>query len=243
MWFALSFAPQAAAETPDLKGEVTDENGATISGAVCTLSSRMLPTQGLSVTTGEKGQFHFPGLLPGTYALVCAAVGFEPVNKSDLEITEAPPPYLQLALPKEVVIREQVEVKEKGETIATGNAAPPAKLSAPQLLELPLVEQKFKAALPLVPGVIRTPNGRINIKGATENQGLLLVDSAETVDPVTGSYSIDIPIDAVESLQVYKSAYQAQYGRFSGGLTKIETKAPSDQFRYELNDFLPTVRV
>ncbi|MGE5327459.1 MAG: TonB-dependent receptor domain-containing protein, partial [Deltaproteobacteria bacterium] len=80
-------------------------------------------------------------------------------------------------------------------------------------------------------------------KGATENQGILLVNSAEMVDPVTGSYSINIPIDAVESLQVYKSAYQAQYGRFSGGLTTIETKAPSDQFRYELNDFLPTVRV
>jgi carboxypeptidase family protein len=241
--FALSLAAPSPAETPDLRGEVTDDSGTAIPGAVCTLSSRMLPAQGLSVTAGEKGEFHFPGLLPGTYSLVCAAVGFEPVSKSDLEITEVAPPYLQLALPKEVVVREQVEVKEKGEAIATANVAPPSKLSAPQLLELPLVEQKFKAALPLVPGVIRTPNGRINIKGATENQGILLVDSAEMVDPVTGSYSIDIPIDAVESLQVYKSAYQAQYGRFSGGLTKIDTKAPSDQFRYELNDFLPTVRV
>ncbi len=241
--FALSLAAPSPAETPDLRGEVTDDSGTAIPGAVCTLSSRMLPAQGLSVTTGEKGEFHYPGLLPGTYSLVCAAVGFEPISKSDLEITEVAPPYLQLALPKVVVVHEQVEVKEKGEAIATGNVAPPLKLSAPQLLELPLVEQKFKAALPLVPGVIRTPNGRINIKGATENQGLLLVDSAEMVDPVTGSYSIDIPIDAVESLQVYKSAYQAQYGRFSGGLTKIDTKAPSDQFRYELNDFLPTVRV
>jgi Carboxypeptidase regulatory-like domain len=243
-FLALSLLPRARAETPDLKGEVTDENGASISGAVCTLSSSMLPAQGLSVTTGEKGQFHFPGLLPGTYSLVCAAVGFEPVSKSGLEIGQATPPFLQLALPKEVVVHEQVEVKEKVNAIATsGSTAPPSRLSSPQLTELPLVEQKFKAALPLVPGVIRTPNGRINIKGATENQGILLVDSAEMVDPVTGSYSINVPIDAVESLQVYKSAYQAQYGRFSGGLTKIETKAPSDQFRYEVNDFLPTVRV
>lgn len=241
--FALSLALRASAETPDLKGEVTDESGTAISGAVCTLSSPMLPAQGLSVTTGEKGEFHFSGLLPGTYSLVCASVGFEPINKTDLEIADVAPPYLQLALPKEVVVHEQVEVKEKAGTIDTGNAPPPARLSSPQLLELPLVEQKFKAALPLVPGVIRTPNGRINIKGAAENQGILLVNSAEMVDPVTGSYSIDIPIDAVESLQVYKSAYEAQYGRFSGGLTKIDTKAPSEQFRYELNDFLPTVRV
>ncbi|MGE5326826.1 MAG: carboxypeptidase-like regulatory domain-containing protein, partial [Deltaproteobacteria bacterium] len=161
---ALLLAAQAFTETPDLRGEVTDDGGTAIPGAVCTLSSRMLPAQGLSVTTGEKGEFHFPGLLPGTYSLVCAAVGFEPVNKTDLEITGVAPPFLQLALPKEVIVHEQIEVKEKADTIATGNAAPPARLSSPQLLELPLVEQKFKAALPLVPGVVRTPNGRINIK-------------------------------------------------------------------------------
>ena len=34
-----------------------------------------------------------------------------------------------------------------------------------------MVEQKFKAALPMIPGVIRTPDGRIAIKGALENQG------------------------------------------------------------------------
>jgi hypothetical protein len=234
---------RARAETQDLKGEVTSEQGTPIAGAVCTLTSRMLPQAGLSVTTGEKGAFDFPGLPRGTYTLTCAAVGYEPIFESNLEITEAAPPFLEMTLPKEVVVREKVEVRGEATKVTTGTTAPPSKLSSPQLAELPLVEQKFKAALPLVPGVIRTPNGRINIKGASENQGLLLVDSAEMVDPVTGSFSIEIPIDAVQSLQVYKSAYQAQYGRFSGGLTTVDTKAPSDRFRYELNDFVPTVRV
>ena len=90
--------------------------------------------------------------------------------------------------------------------------------------------------------MIRTPDGRIAVKGAIENQGTLLVDSAETVDPVTGSFSIDVPIDAVESVDVFKSAYQVEYGRFSGGLTTLQTKAPSSHWNYELNDFVPTPR-
>jgi len=94
-----------------------------------------------------------------------------------------------------------------------------------------------------VPGVVRTPDGRISVKGEVENQGLLLVDSAEMVDPVTGAFSIQIPVDAVESLSVYKTTPLADYGRFSGGLTTIDTKAPSGRFRYELNDFLPTPRI
>jgi hypothetical protein len=31
------------------------------------------------------------------------------------------------------------------------------------------------------------------MKGETENQGILLVDSAQSVDPVTGSFSIPTP--------------------------------------------------
>ena len=118
-----------------------------------------------------------------------------------------------------------------------------ATLSAQQLQTLPLTEQKFLAALPLVPGVVRTPDGKINIKGTVENQGMLLVDSAETVDPVTGSFSIDVPFDSVASLEVLKTAYPAEYGRFSGGLTMVQSKPPSQKWGFELNDFVPTIRV
>ena len=33
-----------------------------------------------------------------------------------------------------------------------------------------------------------------------------------------------------------------QYGRFSGGLTSVQTKAPQDKWNWELNDFLPSMR-
>jgi hypothetical protein len=136
-----------------------------------------------------------------------------------------------------------VDVKGKAPAVSLETTAPPATLSSGQLRTLPLVEQKFLAALPLVPGVIRTPDGKINIKGVTENQGMLLIDSAETVDPVTGSFSIQVPVDAVESVEVQKTAYQAEFGRFSGGLTSVQTKAPLNKWNWELNDFLPGPRI
>ncbi len=231
------------AETKALNGEVKEESGKPLPGAVCTLTGALLPSEGLTVTTDEKGQFQFTGLTPSTYTLTCAAVGHVPLYKGDIAISEAEPPFLEMVLPVEQVLRQKVEVTGQAGTITRESTAPPARLSGNQLILLPLVEQKFKAALPLVPGVVRTPNGRINIKGTSETQGLLLVNSAEMVDPVTGSFSIEVPIDAVESLQVYKSAYRAEYGRFSGGLTAVETKAPADKWDFEVNDFLPTPRV
>ena len=195
------------------------------------------------MTTGERGTFEFTGLIPGSYQLTCAAVGYEPVAQNEIPVTETQAPTLQVTLPAEVIVRQKVEVTAQAPKATLETTAPPAIISSQQLRSLPLVQQKFKAALPLIPGVVRTPDGRIAIKGAIENQGTLLVDSAETVDPVTGSFSIDVPIDAVESVDVFKSAYQAEYGRFSGGLTTVQTKAPSNRWDFELNDFIPTPRI
>ena len=233
----------ASPQTQEIKGEVVDPQNNPIAGARCTLTGRALPERGLSVQTGEQGGFSFRGLLPGAYDLTCAAMEHEPVLQRDLVVTEAGAPFVQVVLPPTVVVREKVEVHAQGTTVSTQSSAPVATLSAHQLQTLPLTQQKFLAALPLIPGVIRTPDGRINIKGAVENQGMLLVDSAETVDPVSGSFSIDVPFDAVASIDVLKTAYPAEYGRFSGGLTTVQSKPPAQQWDFELNDFVPTLRV
>ena len=243
LWGTL--AGPAFAGTPqarELKGEVLNEAGKPLVGAVCTLTGGPLPDTGLSVTTGEQGEFSFTGLVPAVYRLTCAAADYEPVMKRDLQIGESPPPFVQVVLPPEIVVRQKVEVREKAPTISPENIAPPAKVSSTQLMSLPLAEQRFKAALPLIPGVVRTPDGKISIKGTVESQGMMLVDAAETVDPVTGAFAIEVPIDAVGSVDVFKTAYRAEYGRFAGGLTSVQTKAPSDQFHFELNDLTPNVR-
>jgi len=169
----IPFAAQGAfADAQTLRGEVVDQKNAPISGAVCTLWGRTLPEEGRPVTTGDRGTFEFTGLIPGAYRLTCAAVGHEPVAKSDIQISQAEaPPTLQIELPEEVAVHQNVEVTAQAPKATAAEAAPPATLSDQQIHSLPLVEQKFKAALPMIPGVVRTPDGRISIKGAVENQG------------------------------------------------------------------------
>lgn len=230
------------ASTHYLNGEVVDQRHEPIPGVVCTLKGPILPPEGLSVTTDEQGHFSFPGVPLGTYSLSCASLGFQPLSKTGIQVSATPPPVLTLTMFPEVV-RQQVQVRAQAPSAAEQGGTPPEQLTATELRALPLVEQKFKAALPLTPGVIRTPDGKINIKGEVENQGLLLVDSAEMVDPVTGAFSIEIPIDAVQTVSVYKTTDLADYGRFSGGLTTVVTKPPAARFEYELNDFIPDPRI
>ena len=232
-------APQP---TQELRGVVVNENKVPIAGVDCVLQGGLLPSQGISVTTGSQGDFSIRGLLPGTYVLTCTALGYEPFVKTGLAISSGIAAYVNAVMPTQTKLIQKVEVRAQAGTVAEQTSTPPDTLGSEELRTLPIAEQKFKAFLPLVPGVIRSPNGKISIKGTVENQGMLLVDNAQAVDPITGSFDIDLSIDAIQSLNVYKAPFDAQYGGFSGGLTTIETKAPSYQWGWDLNDFFPGFR-
>ncbi|MGH9354427.1 MAG: carboxypeptidase regulatory-like domain-containing protein, partial [Terriglobia bacterium] len=231
----------ALPQSQTLKGQVVTDQNRPISNAVCSLNGHEVPGQGLQTTTDERGNFSFPALMPGAYSLTCAAVDRQPVSKPNIEVIAGKAlSMIRVVLPREV-FRQSATVKATINAATPEHGSPPATFNANELMTLPLAQLKFKAALPLVPGVVRTPDGKLNIKGAPEEQGLLLVDGADLVDPVTGAFSVEVPIDAIEELQVYKSPYLAQYGRFSGGLTTIQTKPPLDQWHWEINDVIPDI--
>lgn len=232
-------APQ---QTQELKGKVVDQNKAPISGVDCVLQGGLLPSQGTTVTTGSDGGFSIRGLLPGAYVLTCTALGYEPYVATGIEVTSSEAPNLQAVMPSQKKLVQKVEVSAQAGTVAQQTSEPPSKLGSEELTTLPIAEQKFKAFLPLTPGVIQTVKGTVNIKGTEENQGMLLIDGAQAVDPITGSYDVDLSIDAIQSLNVYKAPLDAQYGGFSGGLTTIETKAPANQWGWDVNDFFPGFR-
>ena len=237
------FIGSARAQNLGLQGEVQGEGKGVLEGALCTLRGPMLPDEGLSTAAGPGGKFAFQGLWPGTFSLACTANGFRPIGKEGLTVQPGETgPFIQLVLPPETRLRQQVEVRAPAGQIATQTVTQSSTLTENQLVTLPIAQLQFKAALPLVPGVVRTPDGKLHIKGVPETQGLLLVDSADFVDPVTGSFSIEVPLQAIQSIQVYKSPYSVEYGRFSGGLTSVLTKPPQDQWNWELVDLVPDPR-
>jgi len=212
-----------------------------IPGVRVTLTATSSSSQSLSTTTDDAGSYQFTKLAPGVYTLEAGLEGFQTVTKTtELEQGQVKVENIGLELPKVV---QKIEVHDKAAAVATQTADTTATVSSQQFTTLPLAEQKFKAVMPLVPGVVRTWDGKLNMKGEAENQGMLLVDSAQTVDPVTGSFSIPIPVDAIQALNVDKAPYNAEYGGFSGGLTTIETKAPpSDRWQFGVMDPIPGIR-
>jgi hypothetical protein len=235
----LAAAAWALPQTQDLRGIVSNSGSAPVADARCTITGVGLRTEGIDVTTDERGRFEFPGLQPGQYTLTCAAPRHLPVTESGITVGAGKQEILQIVLPDAEKLHQSIEVHEQAAPVATESASPTRHVTSKQLSDLPLIQEQFQSALTLVPGVVRTPDGRINIKGSTEGQSMLMVDSTEMVDPITGSYSIDLPLDAVESVDVLKTPYSTEYGHFSGGLTSVITKPPSNKWDVQLYDVVP----
>src|SRR5882672_2519438 len=194
----------------------------------------------LGASTDEAGRYEFKGLKPGTYTISINQPGFKPYTKA---VTVNPGQAAVQDIQAELeTVTEKVEVSEDTQSIATENATTPSvTLTQRQLISLPTAQEKIREVLPVTPGVVKTQDGKLNFKGADENQSLLLVNSARTTDPVTGSFAVPVPTDAVQSFAVYKTPYNAGLGSFSGGLTVVETKPPDDRWNYRLKSFIPSV--
>jgi carboxypeptidase family protein len=211
-----------------------------LTGIEVTLSGPQPGAASRSTVTDGDGRFQFMPVPSGIYRLEANPEGFEPWAES---VTLAPGQAISESL--ELHIRSTVqglEVHGDASEISAESSETTAALSDLELNSLPLAQQKFTDALSLTPGVIRTPEGKLNFDGQSESEGILLINSTENVDPVTGSFAISVPIDMIESMVVHDAPDTAEYGGFSGGLTQIETRPPSDAWNYRVHDFLPGFR-
>ncbi len=231
------------AQTGSIHGTIStkQENASSdLSGISVKLSAEPADANILSADTDDAGRYEFKNLKPGKYTISVSQQGFKPITKT-VSVAPGQAAVQDFTLELETV-SEKVEVREQTQVISTESVSnPEATVTHRELVALPTPEEKIREVIPITPGVIKTQDGKLTFKGADENQSLFVVNSAQTADPVTGSFSIAVPTDAVQSFAVYKTPYNAGLGNFSGGLTTIETKPPDEKWNFYVKNVVPSV--
>jgi len=138
------------------------------------------------------------------------------------------------------VVNESVDVSATQEGLETTESSASGTVESSTLEHAPNVNERFEGVLPLLPGVVRGPDGLINMKGARATQSGSLVDSANVTDPVMGASAINLPIDVVSSVRVLSNPYDSEYGKFAGAISTVTTKSSDlNKFHGSLQNFVP----
>jgi outer membrane receptor for ferrienterochelin and colicin len=205
-----------------------------VGGATVKLSGPVV----LETQTDEKGNYAFPPVAPGTYRIEVLFSGLQAAQTITVQHDKGVLTELPL---KPAEVKSSVTVSASA--TETRDSAPSETISEKTLRNAPNVNERFESSLPLVPGVVRGPDGHINLKGTRNTQSGALVNSANVTDPVTGGTAINLPIDVVSSVQVISNPYDPQYGKFTGAVATVATKTSDyDKFHFSVQNIVPRLR-
>ncbi len=239
-FFIVAAAPmQGGSIKGKVVADIPDQRKA-LPGVVVTLSGERLGDRKLQTVTDREGAYDFAGLVAGEYLVTVEFSGFKKYERTiSVQIDATVEQDLML---QPVPLNEQVTVTDDPTEANRTESTTPSVITQASLRDAPLIDQKFQDALPLLPGVVRGPDGNLNIKGTRPSQSGILVSSLNVTDPWTGTPAIELPLEAVETVQVHSNPYSAEYGRFTGAVTTIETRSGTNDLRYLVTGVLPRPR-
>jgi hypothetical protein len=239
-------APASAAqqETPQppatIQGTVSSQGVITLPGATV----RLLDAEGAAVAgtaSDADGRFHLGDVAAGSYVVEAALPGFRTSARA-LEIKSGEVLDVKIDLELEG-ITDTITVARTVDppTSITQSTGGSEKLSASALEEMPTGRDGLQAALATMAGVVQVPGG-LSIRGGRPTQSSLQIGDANVVDASTGGAAFRLPPDAVQSVEILPNPYAVEFGRFSSGLTVIQTRSGGDEWRARVNNFVPSLR-
>ena len=175
----------------------------------------------------------------GTYSLNVQKKGYL-ATATALEVSEGSTAQeIEVVLSTAALRKESVEVKGEASNPITETSSGPTILAPTQAKDTPLRPATLVDALPLIPGIVRGPDGSVRIAGFGEDHSALLINSVDVTDPATGGFGLSVPIDSVQTIEVSEMPYLAEYGRFTAGVVAADTRRGGEKWDYSLNDPFP----
>jgi len=237
------FAGHLNAQAPDtatLKGQISDQSQAAVSGAEITLRSTLTNVE-RSAHSDSSGNFSLAGLAIGRYALTVRKEGFAHASQ-ELTLIAGTTADLKIQLSVSAV-QTQIQVTGTSGEVRTDEPQFGDRLSSAEVDELPLLNRRI-TYLPLVNAANRPA---LNQGDVFMNQNLFTTNGSGrrqtswVVDGSTGNDSwgrqtifTNVPREAVQEMTVLENAFSVEYGATTGGVVNVVTKTGGNEYHGDL---------
>jgi outer membrane receptor protein involved in Fe transport len=246
----LGWAPQASAQidTAAIVGTVVDQSGAVLPGVTVTATQAATGVTSSTVTNAS-GQFVFPSLRVGVYAVSAELAGFKRAVRSQvrLNVQDRAVVDFQLAVGE---LAEEVVVSGRAEILQTQSADIGNVVDSRQVQDLPLLGRRYSELAYLTPGVVQAPAGLtsrgedtfFNANGNYATWNNYTLDGADNNSFSTNLQErspqvVQPPVDALEEFKVQTRTYSAEFGKAAGAVINASIKQGTNQFHGSAYEF------
>jgi hypothetical protein len=117
-----------------------------------------------------------------------------------------------------------------------------SSLTASNISRLPSARLKARESLPLLPSVVRGPDGLMQLGGARAHETPVLLDGFNVTDPATGNSSLNLPFEAVRGVDALRDPMSVTFGDLLGGVVQISSRRGGDKFALGVQGVIPRPR-
>jgi len=237
-------APAHAQATGTVTGVATDDSGAVMPGVTVTVTNTAT-NQVRTVVTGSDGFYNVTLLPPGRYDVKATLAGFKTVIREGItvEVESTSRVDLKLAVGR---VEENVTVSLDAPLVETSSATLGVVIEQKKILDLPLNGRNFAQLAMGLPGVTAapaalggaagdaTPGGfgaataGFSVNGQRNQSNNFLLDGASNNDTFNTGFVLRPPPDAIQEFKILTHSYSAEYGRNSGSVVNVVTRAGSN---------------
>src|SRR5712692_6139513 len=229
----------AQSATGSITGNVFDASGGAVPGATVSVKS---PETGAArtATSGAAGNFTFPLLSPGLYAVSAELSGFSPAKAANVTVSVGADSTVRLVL-EPAGVQATVRVSAEAPLIETTKSGVSAVMNETYVKNLPTNGRNFLDVVLSTPFVVKD-NFRVGdlvFAGQRGTLNSLVVDGTDNNNTFfgqafgrtgTGRAPYQFSLDSVKEFQVNTSGYSAEYGRAGGAVINVVTKSGTNDY-------------
>jgi len=223
--FLLLFSTLWGSTSGKIAGTVLNEAGQPLIGVNVLVSGTTL-----GASTNEEGYYAILNVPPGTYTLRLSYIGYASVNLQQLEVSMNLTSYQDVTMTPEVLSAGEEVVVIAERPLLNQDEFSSKHIVTAEDMELQPVDDVISIAQNQA-GVIGS-----NFRGGRSGEVLVVVDGIPVRDPSAaytgdlGGFSLDIPKDAVQEMEVSLGGFSAEYGNVQSGVLNLAMKEGSRQF-------------
>jgi len=230
-----------------VRGLVTDKAGATVAGAIVTLTNEgtNLPR---ATITNSGGEYVFSQVVPSGYTVTVEMKGFKRAERKGV-IVETQGQQTIDVLMEVGNVTESISVTEEAPLLDTSSASMGQVIDRQKIIDLPILGRnpylfsRFANNVAPVghPGFVRmqdqSGSSMISIAGGPVRGNNYLIDGVPITD-MNNRAVIIASLEAVQEMKVQSNTYDAEIGRSGGGMFNTLLKSGTNSYHGVLGGYM-----